>query len=340
MRQRLGLLVAAATMLMTAMVGPSPAQNTPLTAYCPMSDEDCTAVLKAFTAESGIPARFVRIGAGEILARIRAERNNPQAGLWLAGAADNFIQGAAEGLLSPHRSANIGKVDKRFVDAQNAWTPISISPIVFASSAKVLKELGAQPPTSWKAFTEQSFKQSVALAHPASSGTAYVALATMVQLFGEDQAFEMMKQIDRNVVQYTRSGIAPSRMVASNEIAVAMAFTQDIEAALEQGYPVGFSFPAEGTGFEVNAAAVVANAPPAQRKAAEAFIDWILSDKGQAAMSATFRGAIVPGHPNPKAKIAIDGVKLIDYNFEWAGQNRARLLQRFEQQVRHVSSAK
>lgn len=311
-----------------------------MTVYCPMSEDDCASVLKAFKDDSGIEAQFVRIGAGEILARIRAEKSNPQAGLWLAGAADNFIQAANEGLLAPHKNAGIDKVDQRYTDKEGRWTPISISPIVFAYSQTVLDETGAKPPTSWKSFADPAFKQSVALAHPASSGTAYVALASMVQLFGEEPAFELMKKIDENVVQYTRSGVAPSRMVANNEIALAMAYTQDIEAALAQGYPVGYAFPEEGTGFEVNAAAAIANASEEQSKAAASFLDWVLTEKGQAAIGATFRGPIVPGYKNPEAKIDLSNVKMIDYNFSWAGENRARLLERYENDVRHKADAK
>ncbi|MDP9564117.1 ABC transporter substrate-binding protein [Agrobacterium tumefaciens] len=311
-----------------------------LTAYCPMSEDDCGSVLRAFKADTGVEAQFVRIGAGEILARIRAEKNNPQAGLWLAGAADNFIQAASEGLLAPHKAIGIDKVEQNYTDRENRWTPISLSPIVFAYSTQVLDELKAKPPTSWKSFADPAFKQSVALAHPAASGTAYVALASMVQLFGEQPAFQLMRDIDKNVVQYTRSGVAPSRMVANNEIALAMAFTQDIEAALAQGYPVGYSFPEEGTGFEVNAAAAIANAPADQATEATAFLDWILTDRGQAAMGATFRGPIVPGYKNPNAKIDLTNVKMIDYNFGWAGENRARLLDLYEKDVRHKADAK
>jgi ABC-type glycerol-3-phosphate transport system substrate-binding protein len=72
----------------------------------------------------------------------------------------------------------------------------------------------------------------------------------------------------------------------------------------------------------VNAAAAVANAPEEQAKGAAAFLDWILTEKGQAAMGATFRGPIVPGYKNPEAKIDLSNVKMIDYNFTWAGENQ------------------
>ncbi|MCJ8024863.1 ABC transporter substrate-binding protein [Shinella yambaruensis] len=333
-------LASALVVLCSHVFSAGSADAAGMTVYCPMSEDDCGAVLKAFKDDTGIEAQFVRIGAGEILARIRAEKANPQAGLWLAGAADNFIQAAGEGLLAAHKAAGIDKVDPRYTDKEARWTPISLSPIVFAYSQQVLDEIGAKPPTSWEAFADPAFKDSVALAHPASSGTAYVALASTVQLLGEEPAFTLMKEIDKNVVQYTRSGIAPSRMVANNEIALAMAYTQDIEAALAQGYPVGYSFPEEGTGFEVNAAAAIANAPEEQAKGASAFLDWVLTEKGQAAIGATFRGPIVPGYKNPDARIDLSNVKMIDYDFTWAGENRARLLERYENDVRHKADAK
>jgi iron(III) transport system substrate-binding protein len=310
-----------------------------MTVYCPMSEDDCASVLKAFEADTGYTSAFVRLGAGEILARIRAEQNNPQAALWLAGAADIFIQGGREGLLAAHESANIGRVAASHRDPANLWTPIAISPIVFAYNEDYLAELGAEPPTSWEDYADPVFDDAVALAHPAASGTAYVSLATMVQIFGEDRAFDIVKGIDANVVQYTRSGSAPSRMTASGEVALSMAFSQDIEALIEQGFPISVSFPEEGTGFEINAAGLVANAPEGQREAATAFLDWILSDEGQTAIGATHRGSAVEGFVNPDFNIDLSAIKLIDYDPVWAGENRSRLLERYESDVRNVGEA-
>lgn len=333
-----GMLLGAVAAL--GLLAGQATASEPITAYCPMSEDDCRSVLAAFRRDTGHDARFVRLGAGEIVARLRAEKSNPRAALWLAGAADNFIQAANEGLLEAHESKGLSRVRPEHTDPKRMWTPISMSPIVFAYNEEQLKRIGAKPPTSWKDFAAPHFRQQLALAHPAASGTAYVSLATMVQLFGEDPAFALMKGINENVVQYTRSGSAPSRMASTGEVAIAMSFSQDIEAALDQGYKLGFSAPVEGTGFEINASALVANAPAAQRAPTRAFLDWVLTDAGQSAMSATFRGAVVPGHANPKARIDTGAIKLIDYNAAWAGENRARLLRRFEQEVRNASSAR
>ena len=88
------LLTAVLAAGLLAGIAPPATAAEPITAYCPMSEDDCRSVLAAFKRDTGVDSRFVRLGAGEIVARIRAERSNPRASLWLAGAADNFIQAA------------------------------------------------------------------------------------------------------------------------------------------------------------------------------------------------------------------------------------------------------
>jgi len=316
------------------------AQAQKLVAYCPFADEDCNGILKAFEADSGIETSFVRMGAGEIVARIRAEKENPQAGLWLGGPLDTFIKAADEGLITPHKAKGIEKVNPNYVDKDYYWTPMSRSPMILVYNEEILAEIGAKVPTSWRDFADPVFRNNIAMAHPAFSGSGYAWVATMVQIYGEDEAFELMKKVNENVLQYTRSGLTPYRMVVGNEIALGMVFFQDAEAALRQGYTVHYAFAEEGAGFEVTGTAIIAGAPGDQAQSAATFLDWILSERGQAAIGATFRPPIIPGEKSPEQRIDPEDVKVIDYNFVWAGENRARLLERYEREVRRGADAK
>jgi iron(III) transport system substrate-binding protein len=333
-------ILAGCMTLMSAGLASTAQSADPMTVYCPMSEDDCRSVLQAFETDTGLKSSFVRMGAGEVLARVRAEKSNPQAALWLAGAADIFIQGASEGLLEAYQPANIERVSQDYRSADNFWTPIAISPIAFVYNLKYLKELGVEPPTSWKDFANPVFKDAIALTHPASSGTAYVSLASMIQIYGEDPAFDILKSVDENVLQYSRSAGGPGQMVASGEVAISMAFTHGLEVALAKDFPIGVSFPTEGTGYELNVAALVANAPEAQRPTAKAFLDWIVTDNGQRALGATYREAVVDGFENTNFKIDLKSVKLINYDSRWAGENRSRLLARYEKDVREAAAAK
>ncbi|QDG94762.1 ABC transporter substrate-binding protein (plasmid) [Rhizobium sp. NIBRBAC000502774] len=311
-----------------------------LNVYCPMSEDDCTSVLQAFKDDTGFASSFVRMGAGEVLARIRAEAANPQAALWLAGAADLFIQGASESLLQSYAPKHIEKVDAKYLSPGNAWTPIAISPVAFFYNPEYLEKLGKEPPASWKDFTDPAYKGAIVLTHPASSGTAFVVLSTLVQIYGEDEAFKILKDIDANVLQYSRSAGSLTQMVASGEVAISMSYTHGLEVAIKQGYPIKVSFPEEGTGYELNSAALIANAPEGQREAARAFLDWAVSEKGQHALGATHRESVVTGISNPDLQINTSSVKLISYDSEWAGKNRSALLDRYEKDVRDASAAK
>ena len=65
MKRRLALASALAV-LCSHVFSAGSAAAAGLTAYCPMSEDDCGAVLKAFKDDTGVESQFVRIGAGEI----------------------------------------------------------------------------------------------------------------------------------------------------------------------------------------------------------------------------------------------------------------------------------
>jgi iron(III) transport system substrate-binding protein len=85
------------------------------------------------------------------------------------------------------------------------------------------------------------------MANPASSGTAYTMIATLVQLMGEDKAFDYMKKLHKNISTYTRSGTAPVKAAARGETTVSISFVHDVTTEAVNGFPVGSATPSEGT---------------------------------------------------------------------------------------------
>lgn len=159
-------------------------------------------------------------------------------------------------------------------------------------------------------------------------------LSTLVQKYGEDEAFELLKAIDKNVVQYTKSGAAPTNMAGMGEVALGVGFVQDVESALIEGYPLNMSFP-ENTGYELNASALIAGGPEAEMPGAKAFLDWIITEEGQQAMANTHRLSLIEGIVDPETRIPEGTViTTIDYDPFWSGANRARLLERYKSEIR------
>ncbi len=311
----------------------------PITAYCATLEPDCESIFAAFTDETGIDVNFVRLSAGEIVARVMAERDNPQASLWFAGAADGFIEGAEDGLLEAYAADGIEDIDEAFQDPDNNWTPISTAPLGFALNEDFAEDEGISAPTEWEDLADPEFDGMLALADPSTSGTAYVFLSTLVQHLGEDEAFDLIGDIDNNVAQYTRSGSSPITMSGLGEIGLGVGYTQDLQAALAEGYPLEVTFP-ENTGYELNAAGLIADGPEDEKESSQQFLDWIITEDGQQAMADTHRipliDSVTDSNPQLPDDIEID---TIDYDPFWSGENRDRLLDRYQNEVQRGAEA-
>ena len=85
------------------------AQNS-VTVYCGVDENWCRGMVTAFTKATGIKTEMTRQSAGEIYARLRAEKDNPQADIWWGGTGDPHLQAADEGLTEAYRSPSLDKL--------------------------------------------------------------------------------------------------------------------------------------------------------------------------------------------------------------------------------------
>ena len=304
-----------------------------LRVYTAFLENEALEIFKRFEAETGVKVKYVRLGAGEILTRLRAEAQRPQASIWFGGASDAFHAATTAGLLEPYVSPASAAVNPAYLDSKGVWSPATLGVISFATNTRWLAENKLTPPTSWQDPLLPAFAQNVATAHPATSGTAATLLATIVQLMGEDAGFAYFGQLNKNILQYTKSGAAPLRMSGLGEVGMAVAFSQDIQQAIAEGLPVAISFPREGTGFEVSAMAIIKNGPADELENAKAFIDWALGKSAQEMFGRFYRIPVNPEAAVPAGSVRLADVKTINYDAVWFGQNRDRLLQRFDAEI-------
>jgi iron(III) transport system substrate-binding protein len=319
----------------TPMAMPSGPAPTSLTVLCTPQEDWCQTMVAEFSAQTGIPTNYVRLSSGEALARIRASASAPEFSVWWGGPADGFVAANAEGLLEPYISPESTVVVGTQKDPNGVWTGVYVGALGFCSNAKVLAELGVETPDSWDDLLDPKLQGQVAMAHPASSGTAYTALYTQVtRLGGEDAALDYMKQLHNNILQYTKSGSAPAEMAGRGEIGVAIVFSHDCVKNYDAGFTdLVTSFPAEGTGYEIGGVALIKGGP--EPIAARMWVDWSLTAAAQE-IGATVGSYQLPTNPNAKVSersVDLSQVNLVDYDFVAAGEARAALTQRFEDEV-------
>ncbi len=214
-----------------------------LVVYCSATNEMCEAEIKAFGEKYDVKTSFIRNGSGSTFAKIEAEKNNPQADVWYGGTFDPQSQAGELGLLQPYRSPNVDQIVPRFQDPAkvkgNYTSAIYMGILGFGVNTERLKKLGInEVPKCWKDLTDPRLKGEIQIADPQSSGTAYTAIATFVQLWGEEAAFDYFKNVHPNISQYTKSGITPSNNTARGETTIGIGFLHDYALQKQQGAPI------------------------------------------------------------------------------------------------------
>jgi iron(III) transport system substrate-binding protein len=280
-----------------------------------------------------VTVEFVRLSSGEALTRLRNERANPQFDLWWGGPIDAFIAAKAEGLLEAYNSPNLANLrdPQRMQDPDKYWAGIYVGSLGFASNKAFLDKHKVAPPQSWDDLLNPAFKGQLVMAHPASSGTAYTALITVLQLKGEAQGWDYWKQFHAHVWQYTKSGAAPAQHVGQGEAAVGVVFSHDIVAQIEQGLPIVLSFAQEGMGWEIGGMGLVKGAR--HPDLARAWFDWALEPATQA-LGPKYNAYQAPTvHGAAASRPELLQVKLIDYNFAYAGQHKKAFIDKFTNDI-------
>lgn len=339
MRLRSFSIVAFIVLLGTALVligcAPAPQVEKELNVLCTPQEEWCQGMKQEFEAKTGITVNYVRMSSGEALARIRAEKDNPQFDIWWGGPIDSFIAAKAEGLLEPYNSPNYKNLldQKKYKDADNTWAGIYVGTLGFCTNKDWLaKNPGVKPPTSWDDLLKPEFKGQIMVAHPSTSGTSYTALATILQIKGEQAGWEFIKKYAGQVSQFTKSGAAPAKFVGQGEAAVCIVFSHDIVNEIDNNkLPLELTFPQEGTGYEIGGMGLIKGAK--HPNAAKMWFDWALTAEAQAlgpkykAYQAPTVQGVALSHPE------LLQVKLIDYDFQWAGTNKKAFVDKFTNEI-------
>ncbi|MCS5422770.1 MULTISPECIES: ABC transporter substrate-binding protein [Psychrilyobacter] len=321
--------------------GDSEKKDQTLTFYAGLQEDHAAMVAKEFEKETGIKTNFVRMSSGEVLARLKAEKNNMSASVWYGGPVDAFVAAKEADLIEPYISPEAANIKDGLKDTEGYWTGIYVGYLGFVGNQKMLDEKGLKMPASWADLLKPEYKGEIVVAHPGSSGTAYTMLATLVQLMGEDEAMEYLKKFNGQVRQYTKSGTAPGRMAGQGETTIGITFLHDAIKYKKEGYKdIVISAPSEGTGYEIGGVALLKNGP--DQEAAKKFIDWVLTKKvqemGKTVGSFQFltnKDAMPPAEADP-----IKDTKLIKYDFDWAGKNRIRLVERFSTETSTTAPTK
>jgi iron(III) transport system substrate-binding protein len=220
---------------------------------------------------------------------------------------------------------------------QSGYKTVGIysGPLGFGYNTELLAKKKIAVPKTWNDLLNPALKGEIQVANPASSGTAYTMVATLVQMMGEDKAFEYMKKLHKNISQYTRSGTGPIKAAARGETTVSISFVHDAPGEKLNGFPVEAITPTDGTGAEIGSMSIIKGAR--NLEAAKKFYEWALTPAAQE-MAAAAKQFQVPSNKAAKVDKNVPDfkkIKFINYDYAKYGASaeRKRLIAKWEKEV-------
>lgn len=289
-------------------------------------EEDETADYLALAKKEmpDLEIKWVRYSTGEVIAKLIAEKGNPQADVIYGTAVTELDR--VKDLLVPYKAKDFDKIGKAFKDPNGYWTAIDMYVAAFCVNKDRIAKKGIPMPSSWADLTKPAYKGEVIMPNPASSGTGYLQITSLLFMNGvkegKEDGWNFLKKLHENIVEYTNSGSAPAKLASTGEVAVGVSFSYRVAKQIADGFPVQMVFPAEGCGYELEANALVKGAPhPA---GAKQFLDWAITENAMKAYY-KYKGVVTrTGVVGESALVLpkLEEMKLAPMDFVWSAANK------------------
>jgi iron(III) transport system substrate-binding protein len=314
------LVLIALGLLFAGGIAPAQAaEEVRIYTYMLPIQEDLTRFLSENT---GTEVKTLGLSGGELWARVQAEKPNIGADILFGFGPGPAILGKREGLWEPYPDASAWRdIHPRYKDKDGTWFDLGTSSFVLVGNKDLLAKKGYKMPESWFDLLDPKWKGEIVMPSPVTSGTAFMINATFLQLLGWDKGWEFLEKLDKNVAQYTKSGNTPLESVGRGEYMLGITSDEKVPQRLQQGFPIYWSAPKEGIGYEGNIVTIVKGTK--HLEAAKRVVNFSGTEKFQRWV-AQFGYLSARDAPNPMYPTK---PKFIDYSYEWAADNHARVIE-------------
>ncbi|MGL4854682.1 MAG: putative 2-aminoethylphosphonate ABC transporter substrate-binding protein [Lentisphaeria bacterium] len=346
-KKSFSLLCASAALLLTSCgenASSANLANKPITVYTSLENEEVQTYLAAFKKSNPeVNVNIIRDSTGIIVAKLLAEKQNTPADvIWGVGAAGSLTT-LEHDMIAPYKPENFDKILPQFRDKNSSeprWVGIKATMTGFICNTKELAKNNMTAPTSYSDLLKPEFKNQIITSNPASSGTGYLFVSSVLQNMGEAQGWNFLEKLHENIFMYTHSGSMPAKQAASGETTIGISFGYCGAQQKQQGAPVKTMFPSEKSGWDVEANLLVKKAEINPN--AKVFLDWAISDE---AMELYAQGFPIVGN-GMKVKVTDEDYPANPYeqlaknDLEWAAKNRARILKTWSEKFDGKSQKK
>ena len=315
-------IILTATSVLALGAGAALADGS-VTVYTATPQNFIDALVPAFEAKTGTKVEIIKAGSGELLNRLTAEASAPVADvLW---SVDGTVVDFNPALFEAYQATEADKLAEGMKQS-DLWTPFTAVVTTFIVNESKLD--GKPVPTSWEMLADPQYDDMISSARVDSSGSAYIQLATVLQVFGDEaKGWEVYKGLLGNYVLSESSGAVP-RFVNDGELAIGVTLEDGALRYVEGGGPVQMVYASEGTAIAPDAMALIKGGPNTDN--GKAFIDFMLSQEGQTIVAEQGRRPVRGDVASNPALKPLSEVKSANYDAKWAADNRERLVEEWK----------
>jgi iron(III) transport system substrate-binding protein len=294
--------------------GTAHAQSGSIMLYTSQPQDLLTEMIGVFNESyPDVEIQFFRSGTTEVINRLEAEfaAGDPQPDALLVANSLVMSELDSEGRLMPYPDAPTEPYDPAIMSPDDTYfgTKLITTGIIYNT------ELVEDPPTSWADLTDPRFEGQVIMPSPLYSGAAALHVGTMTA--HEDFGWAYYEALAENGAIAGRGNGSVLEAVATGQNAVGIIVEFMAFNARAEGSPVDFVFPEEGVTAITEPVAILSTAE--NPEAAQAFVDWLLSEEGQVFAAEQGYLPALPGAPTPStfpddidlSIIAVDPATLI-----------------------------
>ena len=298
-----------------------------LTLYTSEPEEKVDEVIAAFNEEHpDVDVQVYRAGTGDLKARIEAEEasGSVEADLIWAADAPTFEAFKSEDLLAQLNDVETGEVIDGAVDPEGYYVGTRIISTVLAYNTSVIDE--ADAPQSWTDLTDARFRDKIVMPDPAVSGAA--AYNATVWMNNDELGEDWLTALGENAPMIAASNGPTSQEIAGGGHPVGVVVDYLVRDLAAQGSPVKEVYATEGSPYITEPIAVFADSK--SQSAAELFINFVLSKKGQELAVEQNYLPIIDGVGTPGEAPELDDIALMDADLQTLTDDRARSVAFFQ----------
>ena len=329
-----GLFAAAAVL---ALVLSAPARAGEITAYTSLEEDDAKVYLDAFAKVApDVKVNMLRLSTGDLGARMLAEKSNPRHDVIWGWAVTQMVDPRILEMLESYSPPGVDKVNPQFRDPQGRWFATTGYLAAFCVNTEVLKAKNLPMPASWQDLLNPVYKDQLIMPNPASSGTGYLQISSILQMKGEEEGWKFLHALDKNMGQYIKSGSKPCKLTRVGEYAVGASFAFVGVKSIQEGYPIKVVIPSEGAGYEIEVSGLMKTS--SNKADAKRFLDWLLTPEAARLYGERAAMSSVPGSVQTedarKAGLPADiSTVLYKMDFDWSAKNKQRIIERWKKEI-------